>query len=74
MKDKDILDLYALSVLLVEKLDEFEGHSLNKQRLKFYSKKLSKELENFDKKVYKFGDSNEMNNAVNDLKERINKQ
>lgn len=51
-EDKLALDIYVLSQKLLEKLDELEGTSLMKQKIKFHAKGLIKEIETFDKIVF----------------------
>lgn len=71
MKDNTALNIYALSTILLEQLDECEGSNLFRQKFKFHAKGLIKEIENFDILVSKEAESNYMNEFINEKRKQL---
>lgn len=69
MTDNTALNIYALSVLLIEELDKCEGTNIFRQRFKYHAKGLVKEIENFDRSVAELIEANQMNEFINKKRE-----
>lgn len=71
MQEQTALNIYSLSVLLLEQLDNCEGSSLFKNKFKFHAKGLIKEIENFDKSVSLLAEVDQMNEFINRKREKL---
>lgn len=65
MKDNTALNIYILSTLLLEQLDDCEGSNIFRQKFKYYAKGLIKEVENFDKQVLSLAEVKDMHEIIN---------
>lgn len=66
MEDNTALNIYTLSVILIDELDKCEGTNLFRQKFKYHAKGLIKEIENFDSSVAELTEANTMNEFIND--------
>lgn len=67
-ENKLALEIYALSQKFIEKLDELEGTSLMKRKMKMHAKALIKEIETFDKSVFQTQEADDILEYVKNYK------
>jgi len=72
MTDKNALNIYLLCTKLLEELDESQTTSKFKQKFKFHTKGLIKEIENFDKLVFNEEEANSMMEFLNRKTKELN--
>lgn len=66
-----LVDIYVLSILLVDKLDELSGTNFFRHKIKHHTKLLTKELEKLDKEICDITQSDFINIAA-ELSTKVN--